>query len=307
MNNEMLKTLTTICAVAALVGCATEGNEEMTSYGTVSMALTSTMEDGSAFRITSASLKLTGPQTAGIDLDEAYADDAMFEVIVAAGDYSVFLTDGWQLERRELGMAWEPINATLISANPQIVTVADGGVSTVSLHFTAGESEVALAFGGIEVEAKVTDMLQCRPGERVARSCGENFMGEQFVTCFAGEWTEWSDCEMPEESAEDACVGGPLSEGPSQAEVEANACELNGFVGQQKDQHFTIMPFETAATATEFYGYGTGAGSSSNTGFEASDRATTEHLRASVRITSLRNGRLRDSVATTVRHERAAP
>ena len=269
MNSTTRQLIIALALATALFGCADQSASNGSAYGTVSMALTSTMDDGSRFRITSASLKLTGPQTAGIDLDAAYTDDAMFEVIVASGEYSVFLTDGWQLERAEMGKAWEPVSATLISANPQVVQVTDGGFTTVSLHFTAGESEVALAFGGVEVAAKVADMIQCRPGERVARSCGENFLGEQFVTCFAGEWSDWSDCEMPAENADEMCIGGPSIE-----EVEASACEAGGFVAQQKDQLITVLPFESEQNASDFYGYGTANGASSGTGFEASDRAT---------------------------------
>ena len=156
-----------IATLSLLVACSDSDTES--NYGTVSLALTTTTDSGVMYRLRGAEAVLTGPTYAVIDLDAAYVDAPVIDVRIAAGDYELGLKPGWVLERNS-GQGYAPVEAQLISVNPQHFAVGHEQTTAIALNFQAGVDTLSLATGTLEVDLGVKP--ECQEGAWISRGCG---------------------------------------------------------------------------------------------------------------------------------------
>lgn len=160
-------------AVAGVGACtaADTGSEETHSTGRVSMALTA-VSAGTTYRLADASFVIEGPTSTVL----TSAEDPSVTVLtteLATGNYLSTLQGGWELERFN-GVAFVPVQATLVSANPANFTIADGEVTNLVYQFNTDGTIVTIGTGWLSVSIQVTETGQ---------GCSE--FGEG---CASGEW-----------------------------------------------------------------------------------------------------------------------
>lgn len=181
------------CFVLGAAACGQLGQEpEAGAYGTVQMALTAVGSDGDTYRIRSATLRLNGPTSATVDLEEAFGDSPVFSATIDVGHYTIAMDDGWVLQR-DTGEGFVDVDATLISPNPTYLTITRDTLSVAAVIFETVDAEIEFATGDLEVWLGV-EHLDCDHGEVVTRSCGANLTGRQFRMCDQGWWRAWSEC-----------------------------------------------------------------------------------------------------------------
>ena len=273
-----------LCAsllTCTLIACGPEATPRQ--FGTLSMALSATSDSGVHYRLRGGTLVLSGASYATIDLDAAYVDDALISVRIATGQYELGLKEGWYLER-DMGQGYAPVDAELVSANPQFMSVHEGETSLVHLNFQAGADALTLATGGLDIDLNVKP--ECQEGEWVARSCGPGFQGRQVASCESGVWSDFGDCELVSMSSEPETSStvdsqndddGPEekkaddeSSADTQPAVEAEdesptsapaaAAQEEACPGDatllEKHSDFTFEAIVSPENATDFYAYG---------------------------------------------------
>lgn len=181
------------CVALSAAACGElEAPTPASEMGTVQLALTATGSDGDTYRLRSATIQITGPTTASVALDEAYADSPVFAATVDVGEYTITLEEGWILQREEGGQ-FVDVDAELISPNPAPIAVHRDTTSIVAILFETPDAEIEFATGDLEVWLAINH-LDCAHGEYVTRSCGANLTGRQFRMCNEGWWQDWSEC-----------------------------------------------------------------------------------------------------------------
>jgi hypothetical protein len=160
-------------AAVTLAACsaADTGSEETNTTGRVSMALTA-VSGGTTYRLTSASFAIDGP-TDTVLTSSADPSVTVLTAELATGNYTSTLQGGWVLERFN-GVAFVPVQATLVSANPANFTIADGEVTNLVYQFNTDGTVVTIGTGFLSVSIEVTETAQ-----------GCTAFGDG---CAAGEW-----------------------------------------------------------------------------------------------------------------------
>lgn len=147
--------------LAALAGCL-GAPEEPTDSSTVWIPLVQPGSDGTVYRLRDAIFHVTGP--GGVDLIVVGGDDdAGVSLILAPGQHSVELLDGWSLERSVDGGVFEPLtDAILASENPDTFRVFANRTQTVAFQFIlrTTTADVTITFGVVETPRQLAGTIR---------------------------------------------------------------------------------------------------------------------------------------------------
>lgn len=142
---------TALVASAALVtaalaaGCATDAGQGGAETGTVVLPLTQAGPRGEIYRLSNAVLDLTSSATRQTQTVSASPADPTLTVPLAPGLVTVFLRDGWQLEKStDGGSIFQPVSALLGSLNPSGVRVLAAQPAFLRFDFLVRDSNGTL-------------------------------------------------------------------------------------------------------------------------------------------------------------------
>jgi hypothetical protein len=190
-------------ALASLAAC----DAEPPTTGRVDMALVGQAPSGTVYRLRDAIITVEGAASTHFFDTEDDPNRTSLALDVVPGDYSVFLQEGWRLERIAAGGTATTVEATYLSPNPQHVTVFSFLTTHVELRFRAGTDIVVMDPGTIEIEVVVeestTPIAYCDADSDCAAGqtcCLAGFLG----TCRllgAGE-----SCPLPDLTVSDAAA-----------------------------------------------------------------------------------------------------
>jgi hypothetical protein len=141
----------------SLAGCASHDDaagENEGSYGTVVLSLTG-QTNGTTYRLRQAVFEVTGPTNTTLN-SESDPNGAVLAATLSTGAYLITLQDGWFLERLT-GMTAEPVDATLISSNPQMFGISSAATSSVLVRFETDGTIIDIGTGQLEVAIEVTE------------------------------------------------------------------------------------------------------------------------------------------------------
>jgi hypothetical protein len=140
-------------AVLAALSNACGGSQpdptETEAKGTVKMALAANAGSNS-YRLNPAIFTVTGPEN--VVLDGSNVD--VLEASLAVGNYSIELNDGWAMQQL-IGGSFQPIDAQLLSPNPQSFSIEEFAVTEVSFRFRVGDGEIVFGRGSLDVKLEV--------------------------------------------------------------------------------------------------------------------------------------------------------
>lgn len=204
------------------------------STGTVAVNLVGQAPSGNLYRLRTAIITVQGPSSTTFWNTEDDLSRTSLSENVVPGDYSVFLQEGWELEKLVPGQPPETVAAQLLSANPQFFVVQNDARTVVPLRFRVEEGVIDLDQGYdiiIDVEEPATpvgfcdDNSDCSAGETC---CLAGFLGT-CQTLATGEACPLPDLTISAEAAlsslsighesftpascaiVEGCVGGPGS------------------------------------------------------------------------------------------------
>jgi hypothetical protein len=210
----LLGTMLVACVPAMVVACSAQpdGQEEASSSGTVSMAL-STVTNGTQYRLHGATFTIAGPTATQL----VTSDDPAQSVLTATldvGSYTATLQSGWVLERSD-GTSFVPVDATVVSANPATFQITDGGTTNLTYQFNTNGTIITIGTGTLNLSISVTE---------TAAICTVLGAG-----CSAGNWCAPASIA----GGTNVCVGaGPLAVGEAcDATVGCVANALCGDIG----------------------------------------------------------------------------
>jgi hypothetical protein len=141
----------------SLTGCASHDDargEQEGSYGTVVLSLTG-QTNGTTYRLRQAVFEVTGPTNTTLN-SESDPNGAVLAATLSTGGYLIALQSGWFLERLN-GMTAEPVDATLVSANPQMFGISSAATSTVLFRFETDGTIIDIGTGQLEVAIEVNE------------------------------------------------------------------------------------------------------------------------------------------------------
>jgi hypothetical protein len=184
--------------VVSLAACSnTPSDSAPEQKGTLELRLVTESASGATYRLRDAILIVQGPSnTLFFDTEEDPNQD-VFSAVVVEGEYSVFLQEGWRLERTDGeadGGAPETAQARLDSPNPLGFFVNAGSSTQVPLRFQVGGEMVGSFEIGLEVE-------ELNPEPEFCSSDAECASGE--TCCIAGflgtcEALDGGACPLPD-------------------------------------------------------------------------------------------------------------
>ncbi len=157
MNSSTFKTIITgqtLIASLLAFACSAPATDPQTDFGELSLALRTTVQ-GEAYELSNASFLITGTADVALQTDETNEGETL-ESELPVGEYSLELQEGWQLLRLSADGA-EPLTATLVSANPQPFTIADGETTSVSYRFEFDGEELELGTGFVSITIDVAE------------------------------------------------------------------------------------------------------------------------------------------------------
>jgi hypothetical protein len=170
----------------SLTGCASHDDsarENDGSYGTVVLSLTG-QTNGTTYRLRQAIFEVTGPTNATLN-SESDPNGTVLATTLSTGGYLIALQDGWFLERLT-GMTAEPVDAALISNNPQMFGISSAATSTVLFRFETDGTIIDIGTGQLEVAIEVneTGATGCDLIQQTGCAMGEGcyFGGEDGLT-----------------------------------------------------------------------------------------------------------------------------
>jgi hypothetical protein len=144
--------IATAILCAALAACSVE-----TDTGSVQVALTGTAPSGALYRLRQAELIVTGGGTTRTFSSETDPDLPSISVPLPPGPYSLGMPTGWFLQRRRGDGAWQRVDATLLTPNPQTFAISEDATTQVTLRFLAEAEEVPLHHGRLDVEVGIEE------------------------------------------------------------------------------------------------------------------------------------------------------
>lgn len=146
-----------LCGLLALCGMGCVGQGPGQDVGSLSLSLSQTVASGEVYRLSGATLDITGTEARTV---EPGLDEARLQLELLVGPYALMLQPGYALQRQD-GAEWVDVTATLQSDNPQAFVIEGGAVTTVALRFSLdGESEVELRAGALEVTLQVEQEVE---------------------------------------------------------------------------------------------------------------------------------------------------
>jgi hypothetical protein len=143
-----------ILAAFAVTACADVPVDSQPT-GSIRMALVAPGPDGVVYRLRSAFFAISGPASLSLDV-ESDPDASILSTDVPAGSYDVTLQGDWYIEQID-GSRVTPVNAVVISSNPQSVTLASGASSDVVFVFQVNNLPVRFEPGRLNVGIEVVE------------------------------------------------------------------------------------------------------------------------------------------------------
>jgi hypothetical protein len=136
------------------------------TVGRLAMRL-STELNGVTYRLREAHFDISGPESATLDGEDA-PDANSIQVPLHSGDYTVFLRDGWRMERRTVPDGpFAAVEANLVGPNPLEFAISDGETSAVAYDFEVGGAQVPLGEGDLSLSIHVREasnpQVPCTP------------------------------------------------------------------------------------------------------------------------------------------------
>jgi hypothetical protein len=216
LSRLMLGLVLAVSATAlSLTGCASHDDaarENDGSYGTVVLSLTG-QTNGTTYRLRQAIFDVAGPTNATLN-SESDPNGAVLAATLSTGGYLITLRDGWFLERLT-GMTAEPVDATLISNNPQMFGISSATTSTVLFRFETDGTIIDIGTGQLEVAIEVneTGATGCDIMQQTGCSMGEG--------CYFGGGPE---------GLTPICIPAGMDP-PGSACMQQNSCAPGAFCG----------------------------------------------------------------------------
>jgi hypothetical protein len=140
--------------MATLLGLASCTKD---NFGTVHLGLTGQSHSGRTYRLRNGELALSGANASLVFHTEDDPTRTSLSARLPAGPYSLRLAAGWRVERVSPSGSADPVNAILVSTNPQAFQVVSGDTASVVLHFRIGSDDVAMGDGQVSVGVDFDD------------------------------------------------------------------------------------------------------------------------------------------------------
>lgn len=261
--NIDLSTIKLGLAVSALLfsGCAGDDTRAQEPLGNVEMNLVGQAPSGNVYRLRSGLVYVDGPEANVLFDTEDDPDLPSLSATVPAGDYTSFLEQGWYLERLDVEGTAQPVEAELLSPNPDAFTVAEDLNTQVVLRFRAGEDEVVIDDGSfdivLDVEEAQSPLSDCLSGESGSgRDCGWSLApGFEGASCTPGEDTVIG-CGC---SGGGVCTGDPMirvCEGSGACLAASAIAEVDDACGLCPETFFTCPASGTYTVLVASFGAG---------------------------------------------------
>jgi hypothetical protein len=211
------------------MGCVGQGPGPGQGVGALSVALQQSTASGDLYRLSGATLSITGAEEHTVDPDP---DAATMELELSTGSYALALEPGYALQREEDG-SWVDVEATLISDNPQPFVIEAGAVTMLALRFALdGGPDVDPAVGTLEVSLEVEPASEgegCTP-RLVINEVDYDQEGTD-VADFA-ELYNAGTCALDTEGVMLSLINGGVAEAPSYDEVDLSLAGASIEAGQ---------------------------------------------------------------------------
>lgn len=149
----MARVLPLFTAVALLGACAAEDD-----LGTIDLSLTGRAPSGATYRLREGELLLAGGGTSRTLLTESDPTRTSITTRLPAGAYTLGIATGWHLERVGADGVGRRVTASLVSANPQPLTITAGEVTRTLLLFDVDGQPVPIGDGDLEIGIGVNDV-----------------------------------------------------------------------------------------------------------------------------------------------------
>lgn len=147
----MSRWISAILTFLAMSACQ-PGAEGTRDLGELSLGL-STQAGGHTYRLTRATLNLTGP----IEEEIAVEGDDPLQRTLPVGSYTLELRPGWELSRIEADKL-TPVEATLESQNPAQFVIGPGATSELALRFALKDgTPIAMGTGTLDVSVSLAE------------------------------------------------------------------------------------------------------------------------------------------------------
>lgn len=144
-------TLLGLVASLGLAACDAPGGEAG-DLGTVQLPLSTTLTDGTMYRLQSATFVIQGADEA-VEVDGSGV--AIVERDLPVGDYLLTLADGWRMQEKVADGPYRVVEAVLISPNPRAFSLGEFQTTVVALRFRVGEDAIALGHGRVQVVMEI--------------------------------------------------------------------------------------------------------------------------------------------------------
>lgn len=142
------------CAAMLSLAACDDGSTPGASSGKLELSLVGQSAEGTSYRLRNAVIMVQGPdQTLFFDTEQAPKLSALSASVVP-GTYSIFLQEGWQLQRADDG---KMVPASLLSANPDSFSVAAGEATLHAMRFLVGSEMVATDVGSFDIVLDVEE------------------------------------------------------------------------------------------------------------------------------------------------------
>jgi hypothetical protein len=145
-----------IAALASpLMGCGSSGapGAKNKAMGTIRMTLTA-QTNGTTYRLRNAIFDISGVVSLSLD-SETNPNASVLSATLPAGNYSIYLQDGWFLERLD-GTTFVVVDATLVSPNPTSFAIVTATTTNVLYQFATNGTIVSIGSGTLDVSIDVT-------------------------------------------------------------------------------------------------------------------------------------------------------
>lgn len=168
-------------ALLALPGCLDPAATTDSGVGTLKVPLRTEVGD-ITYELQNARFSISGTTTAVMSSDEVPEATALTQEL-PVGEYALELEPDWQLVQLD---AEESITleAILLNENPTPFAISEAATTQVTYHFAAGNAQIDLSPGTLELRVSVT------PREQRSVIFTELMVDPAEVSDSAGEWLE---------------------------------------------------------------------------------------------------------------------
>jgi hypothetical protein len=138
-------------AIACSSGSSEPPHAADRTAGSISMPLVS--QGDVSYRLRNARFAITGAATVNLD-SESDPNASDISATLPAGSYSVNLASGWALEKLQ-DVSYVPVQATLLSANPQVFEIIGGSRTNLGYRFSTDGVMVTIGRGSLDISIEV--------------------------------------------------------------------------------------------------------------------------------------------------------